>query len=132
MNSLRLSIYLRTVMMVFEVVERNHSGIVLYIVAIQADMYTLPMAELHRELFAECVKRLGISAIKQLILVLRGIGFHAQIDGVVLERLLLDQLVVLCQIYFGRVGPISLAVALGSKNESQNVISEPTEDISIG
>jgi hypothetical protein len=34
--------------------------------------------------------------------------------------------------YFGRVGPISLAVALGQKNDSQNVILEPTEEISIG
>jgi hypothetical protein len=34
--------------------------------------------------------------------------------------------------YFGRIGPISLAVALGKKNESQNLISEPTEEISIG
>lgn len=42
------------------------------------------------------------------------------------------KLVIIATMYFGRVGPISLAVALGSKNESQNVISEPTEDISIG
>jgi len=42
------------------------------------------------------------------------------------------KLVIIVTMYFGRVGPISLAVALGSKNESQNVISEPTEDISIG
>ena len=34
--------------------------------------------------------------------------------------------------YFGRVDPISLAIALGSKSEAQNVISEPTEEISIG
>ncbi len=40
--------------------------------------------------------------------------------------------VIIVTMYFGRVGPISLAVALGSKNESQNVISEPTEEISIG
>ena len=40
--------------------------------------------------------------------------------------------IIIATMYFGRVGPISLAVALGSKNESQNVISEPTEDISIG
>lgn len=40
--------------------------------------------------------------------------------------------IVIVTMYFGRVGPISLAVALGSKNESQNVISEPTEEISIG
>ena len=42
------------------------------------------------------------------------------------------KLIIIVTMYLGRVGPISLAVALGSKNESQNVISEPTEDISIG
>jgi len=42
------------------------------------------------------------------------------------------KLLIIVTMYFGRVGPISLAVALGSKNESQNVISEPTEDISVG
>ena len=44
----------------------------------------------------------------------------------------LGKIVITVTMYFGRVGPISLAVALGSNNESQNVISEPTEDISIG
>lgn len=42
------------------------------------------------------------------------------------------KIIIIVTMYFGRVGPISLAVAFGSKNESQNVISEPTEDISIG
>ncbi|MBR3975614.1 MAG: potassium transporter KtrB [Clostridia bacterium] len=42
------------------------------------------------------------------------------------------KLIIIVTMYFGRIGPISLAVALGRKNESQNVISEPTEDISIG
>ena len=42
------------------------------------------------------------------------------------------KIIIIVTMYFGRVGPISFAVALGSKNESQNVISEPTEDISIG
>lgn len=42
------------------------------------------------------------------------------------------KLIIIVTMYFGRVGPISLAVAFGSKDESQNVISEPTEDISIG
>lgn len=42
------------------------------------------------------------------------------------------KLIIIVTMYFGRVGPISLAVAFGRKNESQNVISEPTEDISIG
>lgn len=42
------------------------------------------------------------------------------------------KLIIIVTMYFGRVGPISLAVALGRKNENPNVISEPTEDISIG
>ncbi len=42
------------------------------------------------------------------------------------------KLIVIVTMYLGRVGPISMAVALGSQNESQNVISEPIEDISIG
>ena len=42
------------------------------------------------------------------------------------------KLIVIVTMYLGRVGPISLAVALGSDNESQNVISAPEEDISIG
>ena len=42
------------------------------------------------------------------------------------------KLIIIITMYFGRVGPISLALALSSKNESQNVISEPTEEISIG
>lgn len=42
------------------------------------------------------------------------------------------KLIIIITMYFGRCGPISLAVAIGSNNESQNVISEPTEDISIG
>jgi len=42
------------------------------------------------------------------------------------------KLIIIITMYFGRVGPISLAVALGRKNKSQNIISEPTEDIRIG
>jgi len=42
------------------------------------------------------------------------------------------KIILIMTMYFGRVGPISLAVALGRKNESQNIISEPTEEISIG
>lgn len=45
---------------------------------------------------------------------------------------LAGKIIIILTMYFGRVGPISLAVALGSENESQNLISEPTEEISIG
>ncbi len=42
------------------------------------------------------------------------------------------KIIVIITMYFGRIGPISLAVALGRRSESQNVISEPTEEISVG
>lgn len=44
----------------------------------------------------------------------------------------IGKIIIIVTMYFGRVGPISLAVALGSKSESQNAISEPIEEISIG
>ena len=44
----------------------------------------------------------------------------------------IGKIIIIVTMYLGRVGPISLAVAFGRKNESQNVISEPTEEISIG
>ncbi len=42
------------------------------------------------------------------------------------------KIIIIFSMYFGRVGPISLAVALGRNNESQNVVLEPDEEISIG
>lgn len=45
---------------------------------------------------------------------------------------LMGKLIIIATMYFGRVGPISLAVALGSKGVNQNVVSEPIEEISIG
>ncbi len=40
--------------------------------------------------------------------------------------------VIIATMYLGRVGPISLAIALGGKTKNRNSISDPTEDISIG
>ena len=42
------------------------------------------------------------------------------------------KLIIILTMYLGRIGPISLAIAFGSKNETQNLVSEPTEEISIG
>ena len=44
----------------------------------------------------------------------------------------LGKTIIIVNMYFGRIGPISLAVALGSRRENQNVVSDPTEEISIG
>ncbi len=42
------------------------------------------------------------------------------------------KIVVIFTMYFGRVGPVSLAVALNRKNTDQNYIRNPVEDISVG
>ena len=44
----------------------------------------------------------------------------------------IGKMVVIATMYFGRIGPISLAVAFSSKGKNKNVVSEPTEEISIG
>ncbi|MBE6706790.1 MAG: potassium transporter KtrB [Ruminococcaceae bacterium] len=44
----------------------------------------------------------------------------------------LGKIIIIFTMYFGRVGPISLAVALGSRGKDQNAISDPVEEISIG
>ncbi len=44
----------------------------------------------------------------------------------------IGKLIIIFTMYFGRVGPISLALALGSKNENQNIISNPIEEIIVG
>lgn len=45
---------------------------------------------------------------------------------------LLGKLIIIFTMYFGRVGPISMAIAFGGKNPSRNIIKNPTEEISIG
>ena len=42
------------------------------------------------------------------------------------------KLIIIATMYFGRIGPISLAIALGGKSKNQNLISAPVEEISIG
>ncbi len=45
---------------------------------------------------------------------------------------LLGKIIIIFTMYFGRVGPISMAIAFGGKNPSRNIIKNPTEEISIG
>lgn len=42
------------------------------------------------------------------------------------------KVIVIITMYLGRVGPISLAIAFNFKNQSKNIIKEPTEDVSVG
>ena len=42
------------------------------------------------------------------------------------------KIIIISTMYFGRVGPISMAIAFGGKNPSRNIIKNPTEEISIG
>ena len=40
--------------------------------------------------------------------------------------------IIICCMYLGRVGHISLALAFNRKGENYNLVKEPTEDISVG
>ena len=40
--------------------------------------------------------------------------------------------IIIATMYLGRVGPISLALALNANRKHQNLIKNPTEEISVG
>jgi trk system potassium uptake protein TrkH len=40
--------------------------------------------------------------------------------------------IIIATMYLGRVGPISLALVFNRKNKNENIIANPTEDISVG
>ncbi|MBQ3028085.1 MAG: potassium transporter KtrB [Lachnospiraceae bacterium] len=42
------------------------------------------------------------------------------------------KLVIIVTMYLGRVGPISLVIAFNTKKKKQNIIKNPTEEISVG
>ena len=42
------------------------------------------------------------------------------------------KIIIIATMYFGRVGPISLAVALNLKKQNPNIIKNPVEDINVG
>ena len=44
----------------------------------------------------------------------------------------LGKAIVIATMYLGRVGPISLALALKRKKDNQNIIRNPMEEISVG
>lgn len=52
-------------------------------------------------------------------------GLTSQLD-------LWGKLIIIVTMYFGRIGPISLAVAFRMKKEKQNIITYPAEDVSVG
>ncbi|MBQ6848799.1 MAG: potassium transporter KtrB [Clostridia bacterium] len=42
------------------------------------------------------------------------------------------KIVIIATMYLGRIGPISLAIALGTRKQGVNSVKNPTEDISVG
>jgi len=42
------------------------------------------------------------------------------------------KIIIICTMYLGRVGPISLLIAFNTKKNKNNIIKDPMEDISIG
>lgn len=52
-------------------------------------------------------------------------NFTASLNGI-------GKLIIIATMYLGRVGPISLAIAFNLNKENQNIIKNPTEEISVG
>lgn len=48
------------------------------------------------------------------------------------ELNILGKIIIIITMYLGRVGPISLMIALNTKKETKNIIKNPTEEISVG
>ena len=44
----------------------------------------------------------------------------------------MGKIIIIITMYLGRVGPISLAILFRSKSIDENLIKNPTEDVSIG
>ena len=42
------------------------------------------------------------------------------------------KIIIIVTMYLGRVGPISLAIAFSLRKNNQNIIKNPTEEISVG
>ena len=42
------------------------------------------------------------------------------------------KIIIIVTMYLGRVGPISLALALNTKKDKQNIVKIPFEEISVG
>lgn len=52
--------------------------------------------------------------------------------GLTTQLNLWGKLILIATMYFGRIGPISLAIAFSLTKESENNIKNPTEEISVG
>lgn len=44
----------------------------------------------------------------------------------------LGKIIIILTMYLGRVGPISLAIAFKGRKETENIVKNPTEEISVG
>lgn len=80
-------------------------------------------------LLAACTEATALDILYETVSAAATVGLSRNLTP---SLTLCGKIIIIVTMYFGRVGPISLAVALGRKGENQNVISSPIEDISIG
>lgn len=80
-------------------------------------------------LLASCTDAPMLDILFETVSATATVGLSRNLTG---SLNLWGKLIIIVTMYFGRVGPISLAVALGSRSENQNVVSDPPEEICIG
>ena len=74
----------------------------------------------------------SVSFIDSLFEVVSAISTAGLSTGITASLSVPSKLLLIAFMYFGRVGPISLAVALNLKKQNPNIIKNPVEDISVG
>lgn len=80
-------------------------------------------------LLAACTEASALDIVYETISATATVGLSRNLTP---NLNLAGKIIIIMNMYFGRVGPISLAVALGKKGESQNLVSDPPEEICIG
>ena len=76
-----------------------------------------------------CVDAPFLSILHECVSATATVGTSMSLTG---QLSLVGKIIVICTMYLGRVGPISLAVAFSTSKENKNIVKNPVESISVG
>jgi trk system potassium uptake protein TrkH len=80
-------------------------------------------------LLSTCIDAPFLSILHECVSATATVGTSMNLTG---QLGLFGKLVVICTMYLGRVGPISLVVAFSTSKENKNIVKNPVESISVG
>ena len=80
-------------------------------------------------LLSTCVDAPFLSILHECVSATATVGTSMSLTG---QLGLVGKIIIICTMYLGRVGPISLAVAFSTSKENKNIVKNPVESISVG